>query len=231
MTKRSRGVLKTRCKAIVSSTTPRFGPRWPPVWERTLINSSRTSCASCGRSCSSSALMSAGERIPSSKRVGAIVVSAVRAVSEEFDFVICILGVIGNGRLPGRLRCCLKVLNYRLTSAIASNDFDLLFGVSKSFLANFHQIHAFLVTHDQIFERQFARLHLFHNFFEPIQRAFEVKLYFTRLRFAAHGANEELSTAWPGEKGRLPGVRSASQLKKRADSAEIKQSLTFALSG
>jgi hypothetical protein len=25
------GESKARCKAIVSSTTPRFGPRWPPV--------------------------------------------------------------------------------------------------------------------------------------------------------------------------------------------------------
>ena len=27
----SLGVSKTRCSAMVSSTTPRFGPRWPPV--------------------------------------------------------------------------------------------------------------------------------------------------------------------------------------------------------
>src|ERR1043166_9536468 len=59
---------------MVSSTTPRFGPRWPPTefglaWERMLTSSSRTSCARRGRSFSSSALMSAGELILSSNRM------------------------------------------------------------------------------------------------------------------------------------------------------------------
>src|SRR5206468_7829702 len=181
MTNRSRGVSNTRCSAIVNSTTPRFGPRCPPVWERTLISSSRTSCASCGRSCSRRALMSAGERIPSSRRLGAAIASAIRELSEEFDFVICILGVIGTGRRRGRLGRWLEVFNYRFACAIASNDFNLLLGISKSLLANFYQIHSFLIAHDQIFQRQFTRLHLLDNFFEPIHRALEVKLCLTRL--------------------------------------------------
>src|SRR6266478_7919829 len=200
MTNRSRGVLKTRCSAMVSSTTPRFGPRCPPVCERTLISSSRTSCASCGRSCSRSALISAGERIPSRRRLAAAVVSEVREFSEEFDFVICILGVIGTRRLSGRLRRWLEVFNYRLACAIASNDLDLLLRIGKPLLAYFHKVHSFFVAHDQIFERQFTGLHLLDNFFEPIHRAFEVKLCLTRLRFAAHGENGELSIGWPREK-------------------------------
>src|SRR5437879_2487528 len=32
---------------MVNSTTPRFGPRWPPFLERTVINSWRISSASC----------------------------------------------------------------------------------------------------------------------------------------------------------------------------------------
>src|SRR5258708_18894219 len=125
MTKRARGVSKTRCRAMVNSTTPRFGPRCPPVCERTLISSSRTSCASCGRSCSRSALMSAGERIPSSKRFGAFVISVVCELSEEFDFVI---GAFGFDRcFVGRARflCRLEFLYYRVPGTVPSNDFHL----------------------------------------------------------------------------------------------------------
>src|SRR4249919_2844310 len=137
MTKRSRGVSKTRCRAMVNSTTPRFGPKCPPVCERTLISSSRTSCASCGRSCSRSALMSAGERIPSSKRFGASVVSLVCELSEEFDFVI---GTFGFDRCflgrPHFLRR-LEFLYYGFPGAVAGNDFNLLLGVGKTLLAGF----------------------------------------------------------------------------------------------
>src|SRR5215467_4109223 len=150
MTKRSPGVSNTRCKAIVSSTTPRFGPRCPPVWERTLISSSRTSCASCGRSCSCNALISAGERTPSSKRGGTALPSEIWDASEEFDFIVCAFGFIcGFGR-SCRFRCGLEILHYRLSCAVASYDFNLLFGVGKSFLTNLYQIHSFFVTYDQI---------------------------------------------------------------------------------
>src|SRR4029078_12776763 len=140
MTKRSRGVSKTRCRAMANSTTPVFGPRCPPVCERTLISSSRTSCASCGRSCSRSALMSAGERIPSSKRFGAFVVSVLCGSLEEFDFVI---GAFGFDRcLLGRTRFLrrLEFFNYGFPGAVASNDFNLLLGVSEAFL---HSLYAF----------------------------------------------------------------------------------------
>src|SRR5437867_1350494 len=187
MTKRSRGVSNTRCNAIVSSVTPRFGPRCPPVCERTLISSSRTSCASCGRSCSRSALMSAGERIPSSKRFGAFVVSVVCGLSEEFDFVI---GAFGFDRcFLGRTRFWrrLEFLYYGFPGAVASNDFNLLLGVGKAFLAGFYQLHPFLVADDQIFEWQFTRLHLLDNFVEPIHRALHVRFRLARLRFTTHG--------------------------------------------
>src|SRR6185295_9712311 len=143
MTNRSRGVSKTRCRAMVNSTTPRFGPRCPPVCDRTLISSSRTSCASCGRSCSRSALMSAGERIPSSKRFGADF-SLVCGLLEEFDFVIGAFGFdrcfLGRNRFLGRL----EFLYYGFPGAVTSNDFDLLLCVGKTFLADFYQFHSFL---------------------------------------------------------------------------------------
>src|SRR6187401_3410508 len=157
MTMRSRGVSNTRCNAIVSSVTPRFGPRCPPVCERTLISSSRTSCASCGRSCSRSALMSDGEWIPSSKRFGASVISAVCKFSEEVDFVIDTFGFdrcfIGRSRfLRG-----LEFLYYGFPSAVTGNDFNLLLGVGKTLLAGFYQFNPFFVANDQMFEWQLTR--------------------------------------------------------------------------
>src|SRR5215471_15858147 len=152
MTKRSRGVSNTRCNAIVSSTTPRLGPRWPPVCERTLISSSRTSCASCGRSCSRSALMSAGERIPSSKGFGTSLVSVVCGFSEEFNFVIGTFGFdpcfLGRTRFLRRL----EFLYYGFPGTVASNDFNLFLGIGKALLASFYQFHPFLVADDQILE-------------------------------------------------------------------------------
>src|SRR5258705_1172942 len=205
MTNRSRGVLKTLCSAMVSSTTPRFGPRCPPVCERTLISSSRTSCASCSRSCSRSALMSAGERIPSSKRAGV----AVWVDSEEFDFIICVFGFSHCVGRCYRFRRCFELFHSCLAGAVAGDDFDLVLCVGKSFLANFYQIHSFFVAHDEIFQRQFAGFHLLDNFFEAIHRAFKVRLCLALLRFAAHGENGELSTAPLERKGRLLAERRA----------------------
>src|SRR4030095_11466286 len=133
---------------MVSSTTPRFGPRWPPVWERTLISSSRTSCASWGRSCSRSALMSAGDRIPSRRRLGPGVTSGVCDESEEFDFIICAFGFIDAFGRRSRFRGGLEILNYRLSCTVASYDFDLLLRLGKSFLTNFYQIHSLFVAYD-----------------------------------------------------------------------------------
>src|SRR5213083_640393 len=203
MTKRSRGVSNTRCNAMVSSTTPRLGPRCPPVCERTLISSSRTSCASCGRSCSRSALMSAGERIPSSKRFGASVVSVVCGFSEEFDFVIGAFGFdrsfVGRARFLRRL----EFLYYRFPGTVPSNDFNLLLGVGKTFLADFYQLHPFLVADDQIFERQFTRLHLLDNFLEPIHRALKVRFRLARLRFTTHGENGRIKHIFGRKKDRV----------------------------
>src|SRR5205823_12178582 len=204
ITNRSRGVSNTRCSAMVNSTTPRFGPRCPPVCERTLIKSSRTSCASCGRSCSRSALISAGERIPSSKRFGASVVSVVCGFSEEFDFVI---GVFGFDRcFLGRTRFLrgLEFLYYGFPAAVAGNDFNLLLGVGKALLAGFYQLHSFLIADDQIFEWQFTRFHLLDNFLEPIHRALKVQLRLARFRFTTHGENGGIKHSFARKKGRLP---------------------------
>src|SRR3954468_17407716 len=201
MTKRSRGVSNTRCNAMVSSTTPRFGPRCPPVCERTLISSSRTSWASCGNSCSRSALISAGEWMPSSKRFGPFVISVTCGFSEEFDFVIgafrfdrCFLGRICYLRR-------LEFLYYSFACAVTGNDFNLLLGVSKALLAGLYQFHTFFVTDDQIFKWYFTRLHLLHNFFEPIHRALKVQLGLVRLVFTAHGENTEIKHSLVGRKG------------------------------
>src|SRR5437773_9849807 len=151
ITNRSRGVLKTRCSAMVNSTTPRFGPRCPPVCERTSISSSRTSCASCGRSCSRSALISAGERIPSSKRLGAVGPEP----SEEFDFISCIFGFYDCVGRCSRFRRCFEFFHDRLSGAVAGDDLDLLLCVGKSFLTSFYLILSFFITHNQIFKLHF----------------------------------------------------------------------------
>jgi hypothetical protein len=147
--------------------------------------------------------MSAGERMPSSKRFSVAVVSVVLELSEEFDFVIGAFGFgccfLGSSRFLRRL----KFFYYWFAGAIASNDFDFLLGACKAFLANLYQVHAFLITLDQIFERQFTRLHLLDNFLEAIHRAFEVKLCLPRPRFTAHGENGRIKHSLATKKGRL----------------------------
>src|SRR5947209_922079 len=137
MTNRSRGVSKTRCRAMVNSTTPRFGPRCPPVCDRTRMSSSRTSCASWGRSCSRKAFMSAGERIPSSRRFGAV-------VSEESDFIVLFFSFFSWQFVDVRFDGGFKIFHDWFTGAIARNDFDLVLGAGKPFLANLYQIHSLL---------------------------------------------------------------------------------------
>ena len=83
-----------------------------------------------------------------SKRFGAFVVSVVWGFSEEFDFVI---GAFGFDRcFLGRIRflCRLEFLYYGFPGAVASNDFNLLLGVGKALLADFYQLHPFLVADD-----------------------------------------------------------------------------------
>ena len=82
-----------------------------------------------------------------------------------------------------------------LPGAIPRDDLDLLFGLGQSVLANFHQIHPFLVAHDQILERQFTALHLFDNRFESVHRLLEIQFCGLGLRLTAHRANPKLSTA------------------------------------
>src|SRR5450631_196022 len=180
MTKRSCGVWKTRCSAIVNSTTPRFGPRCPPVCESTLTSSSRTSWASCGKSCSRSALISAGERIPSSRR-------AVAVVSEKSDFIILAFGFIHRFGWRCNLRCRFEIFYKGFSCAVPSNDVDLLFGADEAFLTNFHKVHSFFVTDNQFFQRKFSRFHLFDNRLEPVHRAFKIQFRTRLFWLAAHG--------------------------------------------
>src|SRR6266404_2320427 len=168
MTKRSRGVVKTRCKAMVNSTTPRLGPRCPPVCDNTLTSSSRTSWASCGRSCSRSALISAGERIPSKRRAAGAV------ASEESDFIILLFLFIDRFGRRCNLLGWLEIFHERFARAIASDDVDLLFGAGQTFLTNLDQVHPFFVTHDQVFQRKLSGFHLLDNRLEPVHRAFEI---------------------------------------------------------
>src|SRR5215471_2074348 len=149
--------------------------------------------------------MSAGERIPSSKRFGASFVSMVCGFSEEFDFVI---GAFGFDRcFLGRTRFLrrLEFLYYGFPGAVASNDFNFLLGVGKTFLANFYQFHPFLVTDDQIFEWQFTRLHLLDNFLEPVHRALKVQLCLARLWFTTHGENGGIKHSLARRKRLIPG--------------------------
>src|SRR5437870_5435107 len=164
---------------MVSSTTPRFGPRCPPVWESPFTSSSRTSCASCGRSCSFSALISAGERIPSSKRI--LVVA-----SEESDFVIFIFRWFGGFGLRRLLLCWLKILYKSFPGAVARDNLDLLFRAGQTFLTNFDKIHPFFITNNQIFQRQLTRFHLFDDCLEPIHRSFKIQLCTGRFGLCAH---------------------------------------------
>ena len=62
----SRGESKTRCSAMVSSTTPRLGPRWPPVLETASTRKVRISSARAGSWSAGSALRSSGPSIESS---------------------------------------------------------------------------------------------------------------------------------------------------------------------
>src|SRR3977135_2290853 len=154
---------------MVSSTTPRFGPRCPPVCESTLISSSRTSWASWGSSSSFSVLMSAGERIPSNSRVAVV-------VSEEADVVILVCSFFLRARGRFLLRGRLEILYHRFARIVTSNDLDPLFGAGQASLANLHQLHAFLVAHDQFLQHHLAGFHLFDDFLESIHRSFKIQL-------------------------------------------------------
>src|SRR5437763_259060 len=62
------GESNTRCRASVSSTTPRLEPRWPPRTETVSTISSRISAASVSRAPASSPRRSAGPRTASRSR-------------------------------------------------------------------------------------------------------------------------------------------------------------------
>src|SRR3954467_13356772 len=66
-TRVSCGESKTRCNAMVSSTTPRFGPRWPPVLETSVTRKVRISSARSGSWVAGSALSAVGLVIVSSR--------------------------------------------------------------------------------------------------------------------------------------------------------------------
>src|SRR5699024_1656437 len=56
----SRGESKIRCRAMVISTTPRLGPRCPPVWEQESTRNSLIPCASSGSRSAGSLLRDSG---------------------------------------------------------------------------------------------------------------------------------------------------------------------------
>src|SRR5436305_4209906 len=205
-TNRSRGVSKTRCNAMVSSTTPRFGPRWPPVCESTLINSSRTSCASWGRSCSFSALISAGERIPSNTRGAA-------AVSEEADVVILDCSFFLRPRQCFLFRGRLEILYHRFARIVTSNDLDPLFGAGQTFPTNRYQLHPFLIAHNQFFQHHFARFHLLDNLFQSIHGGFEIELRLDLLWGGGHVLAIKHQPGWikSATSGKIEGLIGQSQ--------------------
>src|SRR5438445_13363962 len=114
--------------------------------------------------------MSAGERIPSRKRFGAVVTSVVWEFSEKFDFVIGPFRFrrwfLRRTRLLGRS----EVFNYGFAGALTSNAFDLLLRVGKAFLADCYQVHPFLLANDRIFEWQATGLTRPDNFRDPNHR-------------------------------------------------------------
>src|SRR5215475_10222826 len=78
----SRGESNTRCSATVSSTTPRFGPKWPPTLATAETRKARICSASAGSCAASSARSAAGlqtrPRISRSAAwTGAVVVGVV----------------------------------------------------------------------------------------------------------------------------------------------------------
>src|SRR5205085_5832470 len=132
---------------MVSSTTPRLGPRCPPVCESTLISSSRTSCASCGKSFSGIALMLAGPPIVSSRRI---------PWSEEADVIVLLfLNRIRGNRRAWRFRR-VKLLHRYFSGMIARDDFNLLLGLGQPFLTTLHQLHSLFVTQKQLFQQHFS---------------------------------------------------------------------------
>ena len=114
----------------------------------------------------------------------------VLGFSEEFDFVISAIrfGYCFPGSCPILRR--LEFLYYGFAGAVASNDFDLLLSIGEAFLADFYQVHPFLIAYNQIFKGQFTRFHLFDNFLEPIHCALKVQFRVARLGFTAHGENK-----------------------------------------
>ena len=80
---RSRGESKTRCRAIVASTTPRFDPKWPPVARTRLTMAARHSEASSSSSSNESASRSRGP-VTLSRRSNAM-------LSPMLDDSICVL--------------------------------------------------------------------------------------------------------------------------------------------
>ena len=79
-----------------------------------------------------------------------------------------------------------KFLHDWFAGAVAGDDLDPLLSRSETFLANLDQFHPFLVTHDQIFKRDFARFHLLHDRLEPFHGLFEVRFWSGLLRLVRH---------------------------------------------
>ena len=90
--------------------------------------------------------------------------------------------VSGCARRGGRF----KFFHDRFPGAVAGDDLNALLSRGEAFLTNLDQLHPFLVTHDQIFKREFARFHLLHDLLEPFHGLFEVRFGSGLLRLVRH---------------------------------------------
>src|SRR5450432_1836799 len=72
----------------------------------------------------------------------------------------------GHRDWDGRNRGGFKIFYDWFASTVASDDFDSFFGGGKALLANLDQLHALLVAHDQILEREISGLHFLDDLLE-----------------------------------------------------------------
>jgi hypothetical protein len=160
------GELNTRCSAMVSSTTPRLGPTWPPLRAVTAMISSRISCASCGSWAGARALRSAGLRWHPAEREGG------RS------------GVHLAGRGPALRRSARRQTCRRRRRPWLLELFDLELGLLEAGLADLEQLAALLEFGQQVGQGHVARFHRFDDGLEFGEGGFEGEFGF----FGFHGA-------------------------------------------
>src|SRR3954447_4208691 len=108
---------------MVSSTTPRFGPRWPPFLDSLVISSWRTSSASC---------------------VICSTVNFLRCEGSPTRSKYRLVGLFINVR-------SFEGFERRLTGGVLFKFLDFEFGFFQFFLANLYQASALLEAREQRF--------------------------------------------------------------------------------